>query len=449
MHPRIYGTEFEHGVFSWELVPKHTTLENFLSRVSGVVNDMPAPLNGSRIYKDSGSHPEYSTPECLTPREVVAYEKAGELILEDAFKGGIDQGDDHGVVKFYRTSVDKRGTTHGYHENYLLSREVPEDYLVMHLAPFLVTRVIYAGSGNVKKEFQISGRAEYIQLVSGSQTTQNRAIINCKDEPLSDRERYRRLHLIVSDPNMSEYATYLRVGATSMMLDLIEDRAMPKIEIENPVGTLHRLARTTSEWPVRLKEGRTISAVDLQRIYLDAACRHLERGCASDATGMQYMNNDLLDLWGYTLDALEKDPMMLAGQLDWAIEKKMLEAQMRKHGVAWDDPMVSALDLKYHDTDKEKGIFYALQKGGFIKRLLTDDEIERAVQTPPNTRAKGRSLFIKKMKERGLNPLSNVDRWNGMGLSNFHYSVDRPDALATPDPFRTYEEEVEEYFRNH
>ncbi len=444
MHPRIYGTEFEYGVFSWELVPKSTDLAGFLSLVSGVVDNMPAPLNGSRIYIDSGKHPEYSTPECLTPREVVAYEKAGELILEDAFKNGVVQGDLKGNVKFYRTAVDKRGTTHGYHENYLLSREVPKDYLVMHLAPFLVTRVVYAGSGNVKKDFQISGRAEHIQLVSGGSTTQNRAIINCKDEPLADQSRYRRLHLIVSDPNMSEYATYLRIGATSLMLDLVEDMTMPCLEIEDPVGTLHRLARTTSEWPVKLKEGRTMTAIDLQRMYLDAAYRHLRRGCKSDSPKMRCMNNEILDLWDYTLDALDKDPMMLSDQLDWTIEKRMLETHMKKHGMAWDDPMVSTLDLKYHDTDKLGSAFYTLQRKGLVKRLLSDDDIEGAVSTPPNTRAKGRSLYIRKMRERGIKLDAKTDRWGALGYDQSSPATKIP----MPYPFRTYEEEVEDYFRS-
>ncbi|MBI2543534.1 MAG: proteasome accessory factor PafA2 family protein [Candidatus Aenigmarchaeota archaeon] len=449
MHRRIYGTELEYGMFSWELVPKHLTISDFMSKVGDIVNHAPALLNGGRLYKDAGDHPEYSTPECLTPLEVVLYEKAGERILEEIFKHGFDIDGVKGSAKLYRTAVDKKEHTHGYHENYLVDRKIPLEYLTSQMIPFLVTRVIYAGSGFVDKEFMLSGRAMHIYHESGPTTNVagQRAIYNTRDEPHADTAKYRRLHLIVGDPNMSEYSTFLKIGATSLMLDLVDD-GLVDLEIENPVETLHTLSRLYSVWPIKLKNGKTISAIDLQREYLSKAQKHFSSGCENDCQYLHGMNSDILKLWEKTLGALEKNPMILSDQLDWVIELKMLDAKMKQKNLSIEDPLVSMLDLKYHEIG-EKSLFYMLQNKDFVRRLLSDVDIEKAMTTPPNTRAKGRSLIIKKMKERGKDLLTNhtmSHMWNSFPSVEWGKPL-KTSAPTMIDPFETYEEEIEEYFR--
>lgn len=441
MHPRIYGTELEYGVFSWDLVPKHTTLTDFLAAAKNKIETVPALRNGGRLYFEGVSHPEYCTPECLTPREVAAYERAGDLILEDVFRDDITTGGVHGSVKLYRTSVGKdidgKGVTHGYHENYLVPRAVANDMLVARLVPFLVTRVLYAGAGNVNNGFAISGRARHIETISMDPTTSSRPIVNTRDQPLADSTQYRRLHLIAGEPNMAEYATYLRVGATGLVLDLIEDGTAPGIEIEEPVKTYHQLATMTSGWTVKTKDGPAVPAVDVQRRYLSAAQRHFRRGCGKDAAALRSMNRDLLSLWERTLDALERDPYLLAGELDWVAEKRMLDTQLQQRGALWSDPVAATLDLKYHETG-DGSIFYRLQRNGFVKRLLGDSEIIAAMREPPATRAKGRSLFVQRAEEHQLPLRSSDERWDSVSVSGRR--------LDMPDPFNTYVDEVEEFF---
>lgn len=441
MHRRIMGTEFEYGVFSWDLVPRHMKINNFLQTIQSRVDFMPAPLNGARLYVDMQAHPEYCTPECRTPREVVLHEKAGELILEEAFRDGIPF-DGPGrrniaAVRFYRSAVDNRKASHGYHENYLVSRQVPIDYLIKCLIPFLVTRVIYAGSGNIRDGFEISGRARYIENQTGENTVEDRPIINLRDEPLADGDKYRRLHLIVGDPNMSEYATYLKIGATSLVLDLIEDGFSPDIRINEPVDTLRRLARTPSDWELELQEGGLISAVNLQRMYLDAAKQHYTEGCRFDDREMDEETWNILEEWEAALDGLEREPLVLADTLDWAAEKKLIDAQMKRHEIQINDPLLTKLNLRYHETGG-RSVFYALQKSGHVRRLLADEEIERARHEPPHTRAKGRSLFLKEMRKRNAVQVASADRWQSLAANDKF--------LSMPNPFETYEREVHEMF---
>lgn len=432
MHPRIYGTECEYGCFSWELVPRHMTADTFFFKVDNALDDLPALDNGGRLYMDRGSHPEYCTPECLTPLEVVIYERAGERILDDIFKEGIEFLGNRGPVRFYKTTVDNNGNTHGYHENYLMQRDVPGDYIISRMVPFLVSRVIYNGCGNVNKGFQISGRAGCISSTSAVESTNHRPIVNLRDQPLADGRRYRRLHIISGEPNMSEYATFLTIGATSLVLDLMEDGICPEMVIDKPVETLHELAGMTSGWPIKLADGRTISSVDLQRVYFDLAARHYERGCEKDSAGLRGMNREILDLWGEALDGLEKGEV--ADRIDWAIEQKMLQAYMAMHNITWDDPKIAALNLRYHQTG-EGSAFYVLQDRGMTRRLVTDEDIETAKTTPPETRAKGRAVLMKGLKEIGVETHANWDSWDRV-----------PETIYTrfnmPDPFRTYEDEM-------
>jgi hypothetical protein len=454
LHPRIYGTEIEYGVFSWDLVPQYVELSDFLEGVREVIGSLPATRNGSRIYMDHGRHPEYCTPECLTPLEIVLHEKAGEKILEGLFADDIQFGDTRGSVWLYRTTDDKRGTTHGYHENYLMERAEKDDqniwvqrrerdHITRCLIPFFVTRVIYAGSGNVADdEFEISGRAKYIDKESYVYTQRNRPIVHLKDEPLCERSQYRRLHVIVGEPNLSEYATFLKIGTTSLVLDLVEDGLTCGLSIENPVEALHRLSRSTSDWHLTLEDGNTISAIDVQRVYLNLAYKHFDQGCDKDSPDMCEMNRLILTTWERTLDALERDPMVLAEEVDWAIEKKLLEGYTKRNNLSWGHPNIAKADLRFHEVG-ERSLFAVLQRKGHVKRLLTDEEIEAAMVNPPDTRAKGRALFVERLAERGVKLASEVEMWNRLGEGLEEITKQPP--LKILDPFQTYEEEVEEY----
>lgn len=453
MHARIYGTEIEYGVFSWELVPDRLVLPDFLELVREAVGRFPAPRNGSRIYMDRDKHPEYCTPECLTPLDVVLYERAGESILERLFREPLAVGGASGAVRLYRTSDDKKGTTQGYHENYLMRRaENPDGKLhlerrerkriIRSLLPFFVTRVIYTGSGNVNDGFEISGRAKFIDEEAYVFTHNNRPIVHMKDEPLSERSKYRRLHVIVGDTNLSEISTFLKIGATSLVLDLVEDGLSPGLTLANPVEALHRLSRRTEGWTVTLEDGRTMSAVDLQRAYLGLARQHLERGCPHDAPELLEMNQRILGLWERTLDVLEHDSTLMASELDWIVERKLLESLIGRKKLSWEHPEVAKADLRFHELG-ERSLFALLQAKGHVRRLLTDEQIAQAVESPPATRARGRALFVQRLAERGLELNAEVEMWTRLGDS-LGGDTKRP-VLPIPDPFHTYEEEVEAF----
>lgn len=455
MHPRIYGTEIEYGVFSWDLVPQVIDLPQLLEKIAHTIKTLPALRNGGRLYMDHGKHPEYCTPECLTPLEVMLHEKAGDRILETLFKEGVEIEQNRGTVRFYKTVEDKQGNTYGYHENYLMERREknPDNaqerrdekiYLAKCLIPFLVTRVIYAGAGNINQGFEISGRAKYINREAYITSQKYRPIVSMKDEPLSTRDKYRRLHIIPGEPNLSEYATFLKIGATALVLDVMEDGMPIPPAIENPVETLHQLARQTGSWVLRLESGKTISAVDLQRIYLDRAVRHFEKGCEKDVPALREMNQTLLSLWEATLDALERDPQSLSQTLDWAIEKKLLEQYRERHTLTWDHPMIAKADLRYHEIGP-RSLFALLQQNGHVKRLITDTAIEVALTTPPQTRAKGRVLFIKELANRGITIGSETEMWSKLGRDE-ETTAEHP--LKIPDPFQTYEKNVMDYIND-
>ena len=452
MHPRIYGTEIEYGVFSWDLVPEVIPLTALLEGVEEAIRTLPALGNGGRLYMDHGKHPEYCTPECLTPLEIVLHEKAGDLLLETLFKDGITRRDVLGSVRCYKTTEDKKGNTYGYHENYLMERAEKDSedpqlrrdqklYLAACLTPFLVTRTLYTGAGNVNQGFELSARAKYINRAAYITSEYYRPIVSLKDEPLSDRKQYRRLHLITGEPNLSEYATFLKIGTTALVLDLIEDRITGLPVIENPVKTLHQLAKQTGGWIVPLEGGTTMPAIDVQRIYLEQAARHFQQGCDREAPELQEMTRTLLDLWEATLDALERDPMRLSQEIDWVIEKKLLERYRERHRHSWDHPAIAKADLRYHEIG-DRSLFNLLQEGGHVKRLVNDDAIAEALTMPPHTRAKGRVLFIKALADRGIILPSNLEMWNQLGN---HEELSKKLPLQIPDPFQTYEEEVAQY----
>lgn len=355
-------------------------------------------FNGGRLYVD-GAHPEFSTPECLTPREVVAYEKAGERILELSRETSNRTHRKDRRIVLYKNNTDGKGNSYGYHENYLVEREVPFDRLLRELVPFLVTRQIYTGAGKVGSEnhsepapFQISQRADFFEVLVDLNTMVKRPIMNTRDEPHSDASKYRRLHVIVGDSNMSEISTYLKLGTLMLILEVVEEEDDGfGIELENPVRAIKRISRDLSlKEKIRLKDGREMTALQIQRIYLERAKRHFKEETPGYA-------HEVIDKWENVLDQLAEKPALLSKELDWLIKKEMIESYMDKKKCDWTDPRVSLLDLQYHDISSEKGIYYALERGGFVNRLLTEEEITRAMEVPPEgTRAYFRGTCLKR-----------------------------------------------------
>lgn len=420
--------------------------------------------NGARLYVDEvGSHEEYATPECRNLFDLVAHDRAGRTLLQSVVNALGWQG----VVSFHNNSIDHfGGHTFGCHENYLVTgedrffREGLNDLL-----PFLVTRQIFAGVGRVGGHrltrqrsnknvmrvgeyevdyvwvdniygvelddtvpYQLSQRADHILRAVSSRVRFNRAIINPKRESFYDFSDHQRLHLLYGEANMSEYALALKVGTTWLVLDLVEMGAVPpEVKVLDPLVTLKSVSRDqTWKWPVERTEGGTIGAVDLQRLYLEAARTYF--------TGRDEQTDWVLREWSDTLDALERDPMTLSDRLDWVAKRSMLEAYMADQSIDWTDDTLHSLDMEYHNIDPESGLYYGLEQEGAMRRVVADCDVTSAMETPPqNTRAKGRGAAIRALQKNGT--AEYIIDWDGVYLS-------RDRAIHMHNPFETYMREV-------
>ena len=349
--------------------------------------------NGARFYNDH-AHPEYSTPECTALHQIVAQDKAGERILMECARRRNQKLPAGREVRIYKNNTDFVGHSYGCHDNYLMSREIPWDRLVAAILPFLITRQIFAGAGKMGIEaessasqpglYQISQRADFFSVVVSIDTMNRRPLINTRDEPHVDASRYRRFHVIIGDSNMSEWATAMKIGTTALVLDLIERGAAPQLEIAQPVDANKSISRDqTYDWIIELKDGRKISAIDVQRIYLRAATK-LER--SED----QFNTTDedrqwVLQEWENVLNDLERDPMSARDRVDWAAKKFLLDALQEEEKLFWGDPWLQAIDLEYHNVDLERGLYYELVRQGAIRRVVSEDDIKLAIFTPPET----------------------------------------------------------------
>jgi Pup amidohydrolase len=355
--------------------------------------------NGARLYVDH-AHPEYSTPEVTNPRDLVLWDKAGERVMAEAARlaatlpGGPQ-------LLLYKNNTDNKGASYGTHENYLMSRKTPFADIVRHLTPFFVSRPVVCGAGRVgigqdgrEHGFQLSQRADFFEVEVGLETTLKRPIINTRDEPHADADKYRRLHVIVGDANLSEVSTYLKVGTTSLVLSMIEDGFLSiDLSLERPVSALHAVSHDVSlREPVTLKDGRQLTAVQLQMEYQEQARKYVEDRYGSD---VDPDTRDILDRWESVLSRLESDPMSLAGELDWVAKLSLLQNYRDRDGLDWDHPKLHLVDLQYADVRVEKGLYQRLVSLGRMERLVTDAEILRAAHEPPeDTRAyfRGRCL---------------------------------------------------------
>ncbi|MCC3264939.1 depupylase/deamidase Dop [Arthrobacter gengyunqii] len=344
--------------------------------------------NGARLYVDH-AHPEYSSPEVTTPRDAVLWDKAGDAVVLAAVRY-IAAAPGFSPVNLYKNNTDSKGASYGSHENYLVPRSVPFTDLVRGLVPFFASRQVIVGSGRVgigtnnqRQGYQLSQRADFFEAEVGLETTIRRPIVNTRDEPHAVAEKYRRLHVIIGDANLSEVSMLLKVGTTSIVLSMIEEGTAPEVELRDPVGALQAISHDPAlQQLVELKDGRRVTGLDLQEIYLEAAARHCRsRGADADT-------EDILGRWTALVGTLKRDPMEAAASVDWVAKLKLLQAYRNRDSLAWSDARLHLVDLQYSDMRPEKGLYYRLAARGQMERLLGDEEIARAVNEPPDdTRA--------------------------------------------------------------
>jgi proteasome accessory factor PafA2 len=360
--------------------------------------------NGARFYVDH-AHPEYSAPEVLTPRDAVLWDKAGERVMAEAARRAA-RVPNTAPINLYKNNTDNKGVSYGTHENYLMARSTPFGDIVRHLTPFFVSRQVVTGAGRVgigvdgrQAGFQLSQRADFFEVEVGLETTLKRPIINTRDEPHADPEKYRRLHVIIGDANLSEISTYLKVGTTSLVIAMIEDGWLGvDLAIDGPVGALRSISHDpTLKWQMTMRDGRKLTALQLQMEYLDQARKFVEDRFGADVDDQ---TRDVLERWESVLTRLETDPRSLSRELDWVAKLSLLEGYRDRDGLDWDSPRLQLVDLQYSDIRPEKGLYNRLVARDRMERLLTEDEITRAMTEPPtDTRAYFRGRCLEKYAE--------------------------------------------------
>jgi proteasome accessory factor A len=337
------------------------------------------------------------------PHDLVVHEKAGERIVEFSRREANSLLPGDAQMLIYKNNSDRKGNSYGAHENYLMDRRTSFKQIAEHLMPFFVSRQVYSGAGKVGTEnraqpcdFQLSQRADFFETEIALDTMVKRPIINTRDEPHADREKYRRLHVIVGDANMSEYTIYLRNGVTAIVLSMIEDGTITTdLTLQDPVRAIKEVSHDSScTAEIELQNGKRMTAVQMQRSFLEMA----ESYASTRET--ESWTRDVLDKWTFVLDALERDPMELSDKIDWVIKKVMIEHFMERKGIDWESPRVQMLDLQYHDLRPDKGLYYLLERQGKVVRLVTDAEITNAITEPPeDTRAYFRGQCLKRYGE--------------------------------------------------
>jgi proteasome accessory factor PafA2 len=352
--------------------------------------------NGARLYVDH-AHPEYSTPEVTGPRDLVLWDKAGERVMAEAARRAATIPGS-APIHLYKNNTDNKGVSYGAHENYLMKRQTPFADIVQFLTPFFVTRQIVCGSGRVgmgqdgsQPGFQISQRADFFEVEVGLETTLKRPIINTRDEPHADADKYRRLHVIIGDANLSEISTYLKVGTTALILEMIEEKALTAdLGIADPVGELKHVSHDpTLRHRVKLRDGRRLTALDLQWAFFERARAYIDRRGGDEQT------EDVLSRWESVLDRLGRDPMECAGELDWVAKLRLLEGYRERENLGWASSKLQLVDLQYADVRPEKGLYHRLVARGSMQTLFGPEEVRRAMVEPPeDTRAyfRGRCL---------------------------------------------------------
>ena len=363
--------------------------------------------NGARFYVDH-AHPEYSSPECSNPRDAVIWDKAGERILELAAAKAAAllptrDGAPPGRILITKNNTDGKGAAYGMHENYMLDRALPFGEVVRHITPFFVTRQVMVGAGRLGNEFgladvpyQIAQRADFFEVEVGLETTLKRPIVNTRDEPHADPDRFRRLHVIIGDANMSEVCTYLKLGSTALVLAMVEDRFLPDPPaLLQPVKALHAVSHDlTCRCTIETKDGRDVRPTEVQWHYLEQAQKYVDGGDA------QVWAPDVVATWERVLSAIERDPMELDGVVDWVTKYRILERYVERDGLAWDADKLKVVDVQYHDVRQEKGLYNRLAASGRVERIVDEEEVLRAIDAPPrDTRAYFRGRCLRQYRD--------------------------------------------------
>ncbi|MDA3023397.1 MAG: Pup--protein ligase [Actinomycetota bacterium] len=411
MRRRVFGLETEYGISCTVEGRRGMPTEDVARRLFRNVVSWGRTSNvflenGSRLYLDVGSHPEYATPECSSAHEVVVHERAGDRILDDLRRRTQADLDEEGIagrVRIFRNNTDFSGNSYGSHENYLVERHGEFQPLADALLPFLVTRQIFAGAGKVLLTargavYVLSQRAEHIWEGVSSATTRSRPVINSRDEPHADAERYRRLHVIVGDSNMSDLVTWLRVASCDLVIRLVEEGGALEVPLlESATRAIREVSRDLSgRGAVRLADGRDLPAIEVQRHYLEAVERFLAERHPDDLDAQHVVGE-----WRRVLTALDRDPMSLEGELDWVAKLRLVQAYQDRNGVGMEDPRIGMLDLAYHDIAPESGLHQLLVRQGRMASLVAEDDVLAAMDEPPRTRALLRGRFLRAAKEHG------------------------------------------------
>jgi proteasome accessory factor A len=404
-------------------------------------------VNGSRLYLDVGSHPEYATAECTDLLDLVAHDKAGELIVQDLADDAEQRLAEEGfdaTVYVLKNNVDSRGNSYGSHENYLIARTPRLERITDTLVPFLVTRQLVSGAGRLhvvgeRATYLVSQRADHMWEGLSSATTRSRPIINTRDEPHADPERYRRLHVIVGDSTMSQTTTLMRVGTTDLVLRMLEaGTVVPDLALANPVQAIRDISRDqTGRRAVPLARGGTITALGMQRTLLELAARHAE---AVGIAGLPPYR-EVLELWERTLHAIETEDLGLVDtEIEWVMKKKLLDSYAARQGLAPHDERLQQLDLAWHDVHPTRGLMPILQRSGAARTLVDQARVARAMHEPPETRARLRGDFVRAAQDHRRD--FTVD-WVHLKLND---SAQR--TIVCKDPFASVDERVEELVRH-
>ncbi|MFY0405370.1 Pup--protein ligase [Solicola sp. PLA-1-18] len=446
MDRRIFGIENEYGVtctFKGQrrLSPDEVARYLFRRVVSWGRSSNVFLRNGARLYLDVGSHPEYATPECDEITELITHDRAGERILEGLLIDAQQRLREDGIlgdIYLFKNNTDSAGNSYGCHENYLVGRDGEFNKIADVLIPFLVSRQIICGAGKVQQTprgaiYSVSQRAEHIWEGVSSATTRSRPIINTRDEPHADAERFRRLHVIVGDSNMSETTAMLKVATTDLVLRMIEAGVvMRDMTLDNPIRAIREIAHDmTGSRKVALANGRELSAIEIQTEYLTKARDFVDRNGLATPTIER-----VLDLWERTVKAVDSgDLSLVEREIDWVIKYKLLERYCAKNDIGLGHPRIAQLDLAYHDIHRDRGLYYLLEKKGAVARVTNDLDVFAAKSVPPQTtRARLRGDFIKKAQERRRD--FTVD-WVHLKLNDQAQRT-----VLCKDPFRSHDERV-------
>ena len=414
MKRRIFGLETEYGIVCTSsnqptgkpLSIQNTVMYLFREIIHGRMYPDVFLENGARFYQDIGCHPEYATPECDDVIDLVVHDKAGERIVAQLARSAERRMKSDGIngkISVFKNNTDTPGNTFGCHENYLMDRRVTFRQLASKLIPFFVTRQVFSGAGKIKPEksgsYAISQRAQHIREEISIATTTARGIINTRDEPHADREKYRRLHVIVGDSNMSEFTNFLKISTTNIVLRMIEDGFIQqRFNLRNAVRAIQQISDDIScTRKIELEDGKWLSAVELQQEYLEIAKRYLEQNDSDFITDQTIMH------WEYVLKCLSTDPMRLDQELDWVIKKKLVDKYASSRKLKWSSAKVAMLDLQYHNIRTDQGLYYKLERDGLVRRITEEKKIEHAIRYPPETtRAKFRGRFVQLCNEKKI-----------------------------------------------